>query len=62
MMVRNMTQKERVDTRNCYKCFYQATWLSIMGWLIASISIQITWLVAIASYNEALEEVKPLTS
>ena len=43
--VRNYNEKERFDIRNCYKCFYQCTWLFIMGWLIASWSIQIVWLV-----------------
>ena len=27
--VRHMTVKERFDARNCYKCFYQFTWLAI---------------------------------
>ena len=47
--VRRYTDKENVDTRNCYKCFYQSQFLLLMGWTITSFCLQII------QYTEAHE-------
>ena len=41
-MVRQYTEKENLDTRTCYKCFYQGQFVFLMCWTIASFCLQIT--------------------
>ena len=51
-------EKENVDTRNCFKCFYQWELIFLMAWVLASFILQITYLTEANDIIRSMEEVE----
>ena len=60
--VRRYTEKENLDTRNCYKCFYQGEFLFLMGWVLSSFIYQVKFWYFVDDLNEQLIEAEQISA